>query len=174
MGHKKKKRLSPRQRRKLFFRRNVCWVLPVLCLLLIQRWSRVIHVLLLSLPLCFVWREIFLWREDTQHSTEEKRILLLARIWRYEWIALLPLAYEIEILLCPGRWPHHYFYLPLGYGIYTIVIALSKCRHFVCGMQDIAHRPMRPYARPMPGDCRQGVLLGLCFAALGIWGLVVI
>lgn len=166
-------KLTPRDRRIRFLRRNAWFALPLALFaaaLSDGRWNGVwMRALLLSFPLCFCWREAFLWREAANETAATRRILLLARFWRYGFFTLIPAASIALTVLFPER---DGFGLALGggalaYGVWTLAIALAECRYFTCGMQYIAHRPMRPYARPMPRDRREGVQMGLIFLAIG-------
>ena len=166
-------KLTPRDRRIRFLRRNAWFALPLALFaaaLSDGRWNGVwTRALLFSFPLCFCWQEAFLWRETANETADARRILLLARFWRHGFFTLIPAASVPLTALFPAR---DGFVLALGggvlaYGAWTVAIALAECQYFACGMQDIAHRPMRPYARPTPRDRREGVRLGLLFIAMG-------
>lgn len=165
MSHKKKR--SPHERRMYFLKKNACFALTGIGLIFsAHRWGALLF--LLSMPFCFLYRCFFWWREDQKNSVKEKRIMLLAYFWRYGHALLLPPLIVVGSLLnhvFPARWIGYY---ALFYGVYTLLIALNMCKHFICGMQDANHQKMRPYARPVPDSQRDGIFIALFFIAMGL------
>lgn len=123
---------------------------------------------------CYIYLETFNWIDNRKTSSKEKCIFLLARFWRYGYIAVL-----LAIMLLSHseqRYKTLISHEIMLYGAYTIIIALSMCHHFICGMQDASHQPMNPYMRKIPRSTyrRDGLLIGSIFLILGIFGLAVI
>ena len=169
---RKSKRQSPRDWLKSLVRKNACFVLPVISLAFSShQWGS--WLFLTSLPLCALYRCILWWQDAQKISAEKKRIMLLAYFWRYGYFSLIPLLCGILSALFPhqplDRWLG---YCVLFYGVYTLLISLSMCRHFICGMQDANHQEMRPYARPIPNSRRDGVCIALFFIVLGLLSLL--
>ncbi len=158
MGSKKRKRhrSSPRQ----LALKYAYLILPLASLLLPG--SLRAYVFVWSLPICWGYTAAYAWRMEKHASVQEKRIKLMARFWRYGYFTLLAplwLHCRTNAALAIGS---------IAYGIYTLLIAACGARHFVCGMQDAGHAPMKPYAQLSNKDRRDGIFIGTFFIVMGI------
>lgn len=131
-------------------------------------------LLLLSFPVCFFCYCQIQWREDRKGTPQAKRIKLLARFWRYGYWMLFPPLAGIKAAFLPDVCADCLFgYFVLIYGVYTFMISLALCRHFICGMQDWNHQEMRPYASPPPHSQRDGLSIAFLSIALSLLLLMV-
>jgi len=112
---------------------------------------------------------------ETVISEEKKIDILLATFWRYGYFLC-----TLGIIAVFGNKDNFMIILGVGmiiYAIYTWIIASIPTRHFLLGMLDAEHRPMKlagsGYTRFLDKWQAEGKFISLFFAILNIVLIIV-
>ena len=109
-------------------------------------------------------------------SKEKKMDIILALFWRYGYFVC-----TLVIIAVLGNKDNHTIIVGIAgiiYAIYTWIIASIPARHFLLGMLDVCHQPMKlagsGYTRFLDKWKAEGKFISLFFGILGIVLIVVL